>query len=199
MIAVCNTLAYNNSRSQADIDLFIVSRRGRIWQTRFWVAGFLQLFKLRPQATKIQNKFCTSFFVDEDNLNLESLAISHDIYLPFWLAQLMPVYDDGIYQKFLSANAWIKNYLPNSLPIQPPARRFVKGVGWLKRLLEAFFTLWPEPWFKNFQLKIIPESLKILANCDSRVVINDGVLKFHGNDRRQLFLEKWQGKMKGLM
>ena len=34
MIAVCNSLAINNSKADADIDFFVVIKQGRIWLTR---------------------------------------------------------------------------------------------------------------------------------------------------------------------
>ena len=192
MIAVCNTLAYNNSRRQGDIDLFVVTKRRRVWQTRFWIAGFLTLFRLRPKPGKTQDTICPTFFVDEDSLDFEKLALENDIYFSYWVKQLVPVYDEGVYNKFINANLWAKKKLPNCLPISPTSRRFLERVGWLKKIFNAVGYFLPESLFKKYQLKVMPEGLKQMANKDSRVVVKDYMLKFHDNDRRLLFLKRWQ-------
>ena len=195
MVAVCNTLAYNNSRKQADIDLFIITKRKRVWQVRFWVTGFLRVLGLRPTPGKTQDTICPSFYIDEDHLDIEELAIKDDVYLPYWVVQVFPVYDQGVYQKFIEANQWVSNKLPNRLPITPSPRRRIKQINWLKNLLTVFCYFIPESLFKSYQMKIMPDKLKAMANKDSRVVVRDYVLKFHDDDRRQLFLDSWQKRL----
>jgi len=192
MIAVCNTLAYNNSRRQADIDLFVITKRRRVWQSRFWTAGFLALFRLRPKPGKTQDTICPTFVVDEDSLDLKKLAFENDIYLSYWVRQLLPVYNEGVYNKFIKANLWAKKRLPNCLPISPASRRYIEKAGWLKKIFNAIGYFLPELLFKKYQLKVMPEGLKQMANKDSRVVVKDYMLKFHDNDRRLLFLKRWQ-------
>ncbi|MDP2683564.1 MAG: hypothetical protein Q8P20_00765 [bacterium] len=192
MIAVCNTLAFNNSRREADIDLFIITRRKRVWQSRFWVTGFLKIFKMRPRQDKSQDTICSTFFVDEDHLNLEKLLINeNDIYLKYWIRQVVPIYNEGIYDRFWQENSWIDNNLPNILSIDTSPRRKVKKLSWCKRIINIIALLLPEKLFKNYQLKIMPAKLKELANQDTRVIVSDCMLKFHDNDRRAIFLDKW--------
>lgn len=195
MIGVCNTLAYNNSRQQGDIDLFVITKRRRVWQSRFWITGFLTLFRLRPRPGKTQDTICPTFFVDEDSLDLKKLAFGNDIYLSYWVRQLVPVYDEGVYNKFIGANLWVKKKLPNCLPISPTSRRFLEKAGWLKKIFNAIGYFLPESMFKKYQLKVMPEGLKQMANKDSRVVVKDYMLKFHDNDRRQLFLKRWKERI----
>jgi hypothetical protein len=196
MIGVCNTLAYNNSRKDADIDLFIVTKRGRAWQARFWVTGFLKLLGLRPRPGRTRDRLCDSFFVDEDHLDLHGLAIVQEIYLPYWITQIVPVYDEGVYERFMAANQWVRKLLPNFLPIGPTSRHRVRRLGWGKKVINGKFSLWPEQIFKRGQLAIMPDNLKSKIGAGSQVVVQDGVLKFHDNDRRQLFLSMWQERMK---
>ncbi len=192
MIGVCNTLAYNNSRRGGDIDLFIITSRHRTWQARFWVNGFLKILRMRPSIGNTQDKLCSSFFVDSDHVGLESLAIQDDIYLPYWVTQVYPVYDEGIYNKFVQANGWVRRILPNWLPIGPVNRRQVVAYRWIKRIKEVPFSLIPEIIFRKWQNKILPEGLRAMANKDTRVVVSDVVLKFHDTDRRSEFLLAWQ-------
>ncbi|MBU0598205.1 hypothetical protein KKF61_04400 [Patescibacteria group bacterium] len=192
MVAVCNTLAFNNSRPEADIDLFIITSRRRVWQVRWWVTGFLKIFDLRPRLGKTRDTLCPSFFTDEDNLDLQKLRIDNDIYLLYWVSQVFPVYDDGVYEEFIQANSWLKEKIPNWLCVKPTARRQVKQLDWLKKLYSVFFMLFPERIFKKQQMRIMPANLKKMANQDSRVIIQDYMLKFHDNDRREFFLKRWE-------
>ncbi|MFZ6036476.1 MAG: hypothetical protein ACOYUK_05045 [Patescibacteria group bacterium] len=195
MIAVCNTLAYSNSRRTADIDLFIVTSPGRIWQARFWVAGFLKFFKLRPTPGHTEDALCASFFTDTNHLNLEPLALPQDIYLQYWVSQVVPVFDRGVYQDFLEANRWIRQRLPQVRPMSLPSRRRVVSVPWLHRLIEFVGGLIPESVFRRYQLRIMPPRLRSMANQDSRVVVQDSMLKFHDTDRRQQYLSEWRNRV----
>lgn len=199
MIGVCNTLSYSNSRADGDIDLFIVARRHRIWQTRWWVTGFLKIFGLRPTPDRTRNKICSSFFVGEDNLDLQSVALPHDTHFAYWAMQIVPVYDEGVYDAFFAANTWARAQLPHVAPIVPTSRRIVPVAGVFKLMLRACSSIFPERLFRWLQMRIMPDRLKSAANHDTRVVVNDGMLKFHNNDRRQLFFDRWQQRLQEVL
>lgn len=231
MIAVCNSLAWTNAREESDIDFFIVTAPNKIWTARFWAAGFLKIFGLRPSGKNNKDKICLSFFVDEDSLELEPLAVGQpDIYLIYWVAQLRPLYDrGGVYQKFWQANAWVKNFLPNifprevgravssaGLPLKHASQEsFSDGASQSPRALPRAAAVFVEKkdsnqsalrkvfgadttsdgfleiFFRWLQMKLLLKSLKEMANRDSRVVITDKILKFHANDRREEYKQKW--------
>jgi hypothetical protein len=44
---------------------------------------------------------------------------------------------------------------------------------------------------ENFQKAKFPNAIKELVNTDTRVVVSDGILKFHVNDRRIEHLEEF--------
>jgi predicted nucleotidyltransferase len=192
MIALCNSLAWTNAREESDIDFFIVTGKNKIWTARFWAAGFLQIFGLRPSKKNTRDKICLSFFADYDSLNLESLATgSPDIYLIYWVAQLQPLFDrGGMYNKFWQANAWINKFLPNVFP-----RDEINEVSenWPVRIGLG------EKFFRWLQLKLMPKNLKDMANRDSRVVVSDHMLKFHANDRREEYKKMWEEKIVNLI
>lgn len=204
LIGVCNTLAYSNAREESDIDLFIIAEKGKVWTARFYCLLFLKIFGLRPKAGKTKDRFCLSFFVDADNLDLTTQALPRDdIYLWYWINQLCPVYDaGGYYQKFKAANSWTKKYLPQSLDIEPSPRRTVRlgflGRG-IKKIKEAFIFLkfW-ESFFRSWQMRILPEKLKTKINKDPGIVIKDGVIKLIINDRREGYRNEWVIKVNQL-
>jgi tetratricopeptide (TPR) repeat protein len=223
MIAVCNSLAWSNAREGGDIDFFIITAKNKIWTTRFLAAGLLKLFGLRPTKNNTQDKICLSFFVDEENLNLESIALEQpDAYLIYWITQLAPIYDrGGIYEKFLKANEWIKKYLPNSFGSEISERRKVASRSFSSGVIASPDEIGTkqsrsptkprdchgakaprndlaEKFFRWLQMKVMPSHLKEMANHDTRVIINDGMLKFHENDRREEYKEKWIKRVNGL-
>ena len=206
MIAVCNTLAYQNPKETSDIDLFVVAKSGRIWTVRFWVALILKVFQLRPGEAK-RDPICPSFFVTEDNLNLEKIQLTQgDPYMQYWIAQVYPVFDPyRVSNKFFTENSWIKTYLPNVIPPRPSKRRRVEDnaiTKFVRKIQEFdingvvgnFF----ESLLKRFQMKILPDKLKQMANQDTRVIISDDMLKFHDDDRRQEFAEEYERKLREL-
>lgn len=186
-VYVCNTLARSNARSESDIDLFIVAASGRIWLTRLFVTGFAKLLGIRPDAKTSKDRLCLSFFSTEDALDLRGHAIENDVYLPNWLADLYPIYDEsGITSKIHARNPWARERMPGILRQMPSARRIVRGgKSRLKHVLEravdreAF-----ERQAKAFQLRIMPEELRSAAGKGTGVVITDTTLKLHGLDRR---------------
>jgi len=203
LFCVCNTLSYANAEVGSDIDLFIVTRAGKVWTTRFFCLLFLKIFGLRPSPGNSKDKFCLSFFVDESHLDLSPALLSgEDIHFAYWLEQFYPVYDaGGYYAKLRESNSWLKKYLPNAYGVVAVADRKIKLI-WLARAIkkfrEIFFgaNFW-EGIFHRLQERALPEQLKAMTNQDTRVVIRDGFLKFHENDRREEYRKKFQNLKTG--
>jgi len=204
LIAVCNNLAYSNAQKESDIDFFIITSKNRIWQTRFWAIILISLLGLRPPKDKAKDKICLSFYITEDNLDLSKIKISaEDIYLVFWLATLWPVYErDNFYQKLIESNSWLKKYLPNLQPIWPSLRRRIEDNRFnsfiykcKEFILGSIIGNWLENFLKQIQLKLMAQKKKDLAILeDKRVIISDLMLKFHENDRRLEYQEKFEKK-----
>ncbi|NQU83543.1 MAG: hypothetical protein HQ536_02425 [Parcubacteria group bacterium] len=197
MIAVCNDLGYSNAPLKSDIDLFIVTSHKRIWTARFFVTGFLKLFRLRPGEAK-NNAMCPSFFVDENNLNLENLTLKckhgkiADPHFIYWMNQMTPILDkDETYKKFRRANEWVKKFLPNVLDYKTSKRRDVV----CRISTDSFFGDRFENLIKKYQLRILSNNIKKLANKNTNIVITDGILKFHQNDTREKVREKYYEKI----
>ena len=189
MIAVCSNLGYLNADEEADIDFFVVSEVGKIWRVRFWSVFLMKIFGQRPSKRTIKNKICLSYFVTEDNLNLEATAIGEpDIHLIYLLSQYLPIYsENGCWEEFISANDWTGKYLPNFRYRQEAERFLIKPKFlWLKNFF-TLFSKWPtEQTYKKIQLRIMPEVLKnIMNNGDKKVIVSEAMLKLHSNDKRE--------------
>ncbi len=201
-IFICNNLAWHNSRPDSDIDLLITVKPGKIWTARFLATTLVKLLGLRPTPGQRRDKLCLSFFLTEDNLNTEKLKIKapRDIYLTYWLDQLIPWYQtQDAYGKLRRANSvWLRKYLPQSYGFKlAPATRIKKTAvrRWFKKQLERTPG---ENLFRYLQWKILPDNLKKAANQDTRVVISDRILKFHDPDNREKYQNRWENKIGGL-
>jgi hypothetical protein len=195
MIAVGNMIGDDNLKDESDIDLFIITEPERIWLARFFCAGLSQLLGLRPKENNTRDKICLSFFASEEAMDLEKLMLERggDIYFIYWLAGLRPVYNKtGTYEKFMEANGWIKNYLPNR-QVENNVKNNLSSNKLFKHRRNIFNPLCGrlERKAKSAQLELLPDNLKKIMNKDTRVVVNDKILKLHSNDRREEYLLKW--------
>ncbi|MDD4902421.1 MAG: hypothetical protein PHE24_04770 [Patescibacteria group bacterium] len=215
MVAVCNNFYY---RPESDIDFFIITSPKRLWLTRFFATLILDLFHRRARGKKTADRVCLSFYLSEDNLNLENIALKPakycgptdmaDPYFYYWLGFLEPIYGEDCYNKFWQANSWLKNIFPNILPKQPVLRWRINSDNDLTIITHPVAsgtrhpsregTDWLEKIAKKIQWwKISPLVKKMAALGDTRVVINDRMLKFHENDRREFFREELRKPARG--
>ncbi|MGB0757409.1 MAG: hypothetical protein ACPGO5_03050 [Patescibacteria group bacterium] len=191
MVAICNSLAFSNARDESDIDFFIVTRPGSIWLTRFWLQSFLRLFRLRPHdhGVSIQDALCLSFFSDTETLDFTSLqATKPDVYLAYWLAHLVVLYDpDNTYEKIWEQNKWVRSVLPHSSPYVVTPQRRISSSMWQVLFRPLVLSIWERP-LRSIQEHLLSDTIKETASSrDTRVVLDGHMLKFHTNDRRIQF------------
>jgi hypothetical protein len=51
---------------------------------------------------------------------------------------------------------------------------------------------WAEAFAKRFQMRRFPKAISEKMNADTRVIVNDRMLKFHDTDRRAEYRDKWR-------
>lgn len=193
-IAVCNSLAFSNAGEESDVDLFIICEPGTLWATRLAVSGLLAAMRARP-APGVRDPLCASFFLSTEAMDLSRIKERDDVYLPFWLASLVPLYDDGVtFAAFLAANRWARGYLPNA---------FVKSSSPERMIRKPFDCAFALPLFtavdkvaRELQWRLFPKSVRGVANTTSAVVVSNQMLKFHLNDRRAEFARRFREKLR---
>ena len=194
MIAIANSIGSHNLRSSGDIDFFIITRPNRIWLTRLFCAGSMKLMNLRPTEKNKKNKICLSFYTTTDNLDLSSLRIEDDIKFNYWASFLVPIFDtSSTYEKLVSANAWLINIFPNRIPLPMSFKRRINSRR--KDRVNMLFN-YLEKLAARFQYAIMPKALKESMNRDNRVIINDGMLKLHVTDNREIYRDRFKEIMK---
>ncbi len=201
MVGVCNTLAINNATKESDIDLFIVAKTGRLFWVRFCTVVLFSLLGVRRHGHKTAGRFCLSFYVDESALNLHSVqAGEDDIYLPFWILTMKPLYGRATYEKFVKENLWVEKYFGRTLSV---AKDF-----WKPNALR-FFGLLRELIFKGklgdfFERKLQSAQMKRHAHhaahlpSEASVVVSGHMLKFHNIDRRKDIALRFEKKLNEL-
>ena len=104
----------NAANENSDIDLFIITKNNRIWTSRIFLTLILSLLGQRKTAKKHAGKFCLSFFITENHLRLEDIAIKDDIYLRYWIETLVPIVNkNNIFERFIEENE-------NTRPVSSP-------------------------------------------------------------------------------
>lgn len=203
MVAVCNNLSYGNARRESDIDFFIVITSRRLWLMRGIITLLLHFLRLRRHALYIKDRICLSFYVTSDALPLKGIALEEDIYLFFWIATLLPIYERSNFsEKFFQENRWVKGYLPNIFFQKPHLHRRIilnRTAEKIRAVIERIFSERLgdicERVAKNIQLLKMRRNVSSVSHfLDTRVVISDQMLKFHENDRRALYAGLWRQK-----
>ncbi|MBU2575860.1 hypothetical protein KKF64_02115 [Patescibacteria group bacterium] len=211
-IFVCNSLAINNTKKTSDIDLIIVAKKHGVWLARLFSLILLSIMRIRPAFNEagrpvhknMKDKICLSVFVDEDHLDFSSLRMGkRDVDFMYWVSNFYPVYDErGLYRTFWNINQeWLKKSLVNSSPCVAHPNRVIHAQTFIRALAE--FLLRPFSVFAAIAQKAkFPKQIKELINQDTRVIIKDGLLKFHVNDKRmehlEMFVRRYESAVKAL-
>lgn len=232
-VFVCNTVAAGRPDADSDIDVFVVIRRGRLWLTRLLATLLLSLCGLRRHGKKITNRICLSFYITDTALNLSPIALSPpperpessgragisisspDIYLVYWLAQLVPIYDpNDTLKKIHEANRWAVPYAPHAFhPYTLRTDLRVDDTRISCGFKRAFEIMWNGAYgnlielqakgFQKARMKLNEKTKEPASPAGRRkngrtshVIVNDTMMKFHENDRREEFKTRWQESMK---
>ncbi len=194
LIGITGGLARNNTDRDDDIDLFFITAKNRLWLTRGVVVLILCLLGLYRRKNKVADMICPNMFVAEDNLEMSS----HDLYMAHEVCLMKPVFErDGIYQRFLGDNSWVKEFLPNiELKNQKSKIKDTDQILKLFSLLILIcnFTF----YFLNFTfIEKISKFFQLWHMHKRRTTetVNDNLIKFHPCDVRQEILAKWQTRI----
>lgn len=206
LAAVCNTLAFNNADEESDIDLLIVAQKNRLFLCRMILTFWMQILGIRRHGKKVKGRFCLSFFITEETLDLSALQKgSLDLYFAYWLLLLKPIYGKKeIAEQLASANrAWLKNFFFNPLPPSyeqlKPVSRFFELLKFIQeKILNTRLGEKIENRLQKWQIQRAKKKRNALgiAFDDTAIVVHENILKFHNIDRRTTLYEKWVNTLK---
>lgn len=196
-IFLCNSITFNSINLESDIDLFIITKNNSIRRARLFSAIFFKLLWIKRSLQDKKQKFCLSFYITENNKNLYPIMIdSTDIYLWYRLAHLVPLYKE---KKIIDNDIYIKNSRFKSLIPNHPQKHIIniwnEMFYWktkFKKILEFLFwwIFWKiiEELIKIIWKPILNKKIKKLWESWKQIVINDGMLKFHRDIRKEISL-----------
>jgi hypothetical protein len=109
-VGVTGALAMSNAERRADIDLFVLTHPGRLWLCRLLVLAVVRIAALRGHT------LCPNFLLSTAALSLRerNLFTAHEI------AQMVPLRRTKWYARFIDANTWAFEFLPNATTIEEP-------------------------------------------------------------------------------
>ncbi len=208
MFAACNTLVLNDIKEDSDIDVFVIIKDGRMWQTRFFITALVFLLGQWRHKSNIANKICLSFYVTDKSLNLEWLAKKpYDPMLCYWVTFIYPLLDRGAYGQFIEENEWVRKYVPNFIKYNPNLlerkvdKIFIFDI--LRKSLEAILNTkigdLVEKYFKKIQEGKMKKNSDSWQRDDTDVIITDQMLKFHEKDRRDYFRKVYEENLKKII
>lgn len=105
MVTLTGALAMRNASAHTDdLDYLIVTAPHRVWLARACAILVVRLVKLRGVV------ICPNYVLAEDALEQDQ----KDLFIAHEIAQMIPVYGEGLYQRFRAANHWADEELPNA-------------------------------------------------------------------------------------
>ncbi|MBD3250953.1 hypothetical protein GF380_00535 [Candidatus Uhrbacteria bacterium] len=193
-VALVNTTALSHARDRADLDFFVITSHGHIWTTRLFSAGSYRFLGRLANAEEIPDAICLSYFISDASLDLGShMLVGDDPYFRYWFLSMMPLYDDGIAQQLWAANGQILAKHPRAMPWQissdvcvtPPRVRIPR-------------TPSTEAWARKIQHRWFPAQIRDRMNQDQAVIVSDEALKFHVDDAREVFKQRYEERLETL-
>lgn len=199
MAAVCNNLAFGKVDEKSDIDVFVIAKSGRLFFVRTFLTLFLHVLGVRRHGKKVAERFCLSFFVDDEFLDMSPIAIDNDVYLAYWIKSMLPIVDDGVSRDFMKKNFWGKEFFENSEDFEISLKFVCGNRSFLRKILQLIFGgkigNFLENTLKKWQLKRCEGKIRKLNDAEAQgIFVNEHVLKFHNVDRRRQWRREWLKK-----
>lgn len=196
MVAVCNSLAFKAADEKSDIDLFVIAAKNRLFLARILLTALVHVLGLRRHGTKIAGRFCLSFFVSEEKLDLSDLWLGEDdIYFLMWMRGLKPLFGSEIFENLISANKRFRKFFPKAHSLN---FEYVVVSAWASYIRRSLEFLMQNTLFDKLEIKLREWQLtRAMAKRDTLpnpggTILNEHVLKFHDNDKRAHFSERWK-------
>jgi hypothetical protein len=173
-VALSGSLAHLNASDDADMDLFVITCRGRVWTV---TVATLLVARLRGWRKRL----CLNYVISERAL----WVAPADLFSANQIVHLQPVTGSDTYHRFLDANHFVERFYPNFVPrpvtehtplgsfietllnltVGPIAERLCR---WLYR---SHLRRRAHTWKSREQVRLEPECLKLHTSSHRREVM----------------------------
>ena len=184
MVAVTGALAVNNISGRHDIDLLVIARAGRVWLCRRGLIACVRLGRL------LGDDLCPNFILSEESLELSQ----RDFFTAHELAQMIPVFGDGVYGQMLRANGWADAYLP-ALMESAPRRKVGGGRAYRTGPLEHVLRRRAFDGWERWELARLRRKLRLEIGRDTEVVLTPDQCKGHTGLHRAAVMNRYLSRL----
>lgn len=198
LAGVSGSVSIQNASEEDDIDFFIICKSRTVWLTRLLLVCVLQVAGVRRKRfdKKTRNKICLNMFIDETVLSVPSEK--QNLYTAHEVIQMKPLVNrKGTYERFLIANSWVKNFLPNAL-----GEGKVRYTSLSRERINVEVTVIKSiRWFLQSSLRIAETVAKriqliYMRQYKTSEITTDAMLIFHPNDQGNNILQTFQMRLK---
>jgi len=186
------SLAQGKINAQSDIDLLLISKKGRIFTARFFAVALVWIIGLKRSSDEKKfhgGKFCLNYFLSNNFLKIpHNREEKINRYCAENYSQaILVIGDDIVFKKFIDINIkWMKRYLKSQktpiyreYPVKKSLLFFVNPIKKVSEcLLGGNIGIKLEKLLKYFQLKKIMRDKRTSMYPDL-IVVNDYEMRFH--------------------
>jgi hypothetical protein len=108
-VGISGSLSKGYMDESGDIDFFIVTEPERLWIARTLLILYKKIFLLNNRKF-----FCVNYFIDTNHLEIPD----KNIFTATEILTLIPAFNHEVFKKFNEENIWVRQFLPNKLPVQ---------------------------------------------------------------------------------
>jgi hypothetical protein len=184
MVALTGALAMRNpAHEKDDIDYLMVVQHGRVWMARAFAIILVRWARLWGV------ELCPNYVLATNKL----AQTRCDLYIAHEVAQMIPLYDEYLYEAMLNANTWASALLPNLAHRHTPMATAPKSLkkrleNWLNGTWGEMFEQWE---YRRKSKKFAPE----VHTQQSSAEIDAQTVKGHFNDHGQRVLAQYHAKL----
>lgn len=177
------SLATGNTKEESDLDVLIVVAPGHIFTARFFMTWFTEMFGIRRAHALVKDRICLNHYVTEDALAVPEAYRNLPTAWLWARMFLLAGHDSLAAERFVVANAWIGEWLPNYHEMtQNLTQKDAKIVGAVSRKVSRGSAKRPGDLFEGIvrwlQLRKIARN-PLTKISTGRIVANDNMLIFH--------------------
>lgn len=189
-VSIIHSLAIGNADQESDIDFFVIAKPHRLYFVRTLIILIFKMLGVYKTRTNIKERFCFGYYITSNQLSLENLLLDiDDPFMAFWFASHAPILGAETYRKFVRANTWIYQYLPN-YSFEHREKYFKKqsrGSKNMKKFLEVVLfipAMLLEPILRSIHIR---HTFKLPENHweTSSTIAEKDILKLHAIDNRR--------------
>jgi hypothetical protein len=189
MVALSGSLAHLNGDTDADLDLFVITRPGRVWTVAVSTLVLARVLGWRK-------RLCLNYVVSERAL----MVSPADLFSANQIVHLQPLCGEGVYHQFLDANRFVERFYPNFGPKATDAREHATegrkhGDDERRTFLETLLDRTIGPLYERVCRTIYISHLKRRAaswRSRDQVRLERECLKLHTSSHRREVMERFE-------